>query len=523
MKAIIKFDQRQVRKMILLAVTSIKVSFLLSIILTVYIGFVSLNEWGELFAHPGPYAVLGTYITLTVLIFKRIFRTIVKNYTQGRVGKAQTLLFAAPVTFVLLSTISGVCIIPVGNMIGWSGHKTFTLGWSFPFWYLLASQPATILMIKKVEHFGKYIELDRKTNFGVQRKFNITIVLSFLAAVGTFGTMMYMMMYTELILKGISGMEVIDHSILKVFIISMIVVLQAGLPIIMLSKYVNDEIKRISIFLKELAQGDLRTRVHSVLRDEIGEVYCNLNIFIENLMGIFQKIIKLSAALNESGDHFTQMAKITNEGASTQATESEEIAAAMEQMKAIISENKDKAQSGHQLAQKSYQVLLEGKKYLDGSLTALKDVIDEVSIIDDISRNTNMLSLNAHVEAARAGEQGKGFGVVAREVKKLAARSQEGAVRLDRLSSSSMDTANKSQEIMKTIEQSLQQTAEISEDIANSSTEQDNSASFINDSINKLSFVIQQNSELAEKMHDAADEQRVKAQELNASLKFFKI
>jgi predicted transcriptional regulator YheO len=66
--------------------------------------------------------------------------------------------------------------------------------------------------------------------------------------------------------------------------------------------------------------------------------------------------------------------------------------------------------------------IIEETKKTENDINKSSEV---VSLIQNISRQTHMLALNASIESARAGEYGKGFSVVADEMKKLASMSNE--------------------------------------------------------------------------------------------------
>jgi methyl-accepting chemotaxis protein len=192
-------------------------------------------------------------------------------------------------------------------------------------------------------------------------------------------------------------------------------------------------------------------------------------------------------------------------------------------MSASISQNSDNAKVTDSMATKASKEAGDGGEAVLQTVTAMKQIAQKISIVDDIAYQTNLLALNAAIEAARAGEHGKGFAVVAAEVRKLAERSQEAAKEIGDLAGNSVSTAERAGKLLGEIVPSIQKTSELVQEIAAASQEQSQSVTQIGGAMGQLSKATQQNASASEELAATSEELSGQAEQLQHSVAFFNL
>ena len=292
---------------------------------------------------------------------------------------------------------------------------------------------------------------------------------------------------------------------------------------IWISLVVSRGLRTASQAIEAIAAGDLTTDVRVSSNDEIHDLVETLNLMIGRLRGVMGDATSAADTVSSGSHQLSSSAEQVSQGATEQAAAAEEASASMEQMTANIKQNADNAAQTEKIARQSSKDAEASGIAVDKAVGAMRTIAEKISIVQEIARQTDLLALNAAVEAARAGEHGRGFAVVASEVRKLAERSQAAAAEISGMSSETVQAATQAGEMLVKLVPDIRRTAELVSEISAACREQDIGSSQINEAIQQLDKVTQQNAAASEQISSTSGELATQAEELQASIAFFRL
>jgi methyl-accepting chemotaxis protein len=332
----------------------------------------------------------------------------------------------------------------------------------------------------------------------------------------------------------------------------------AAVIIFVFSIRITKPIVNMALTLKDISEGegDLTKTVINNSKDEIGDLarYFNETLKkIKNLVAVIKKqSITLSDIGNELAGNMTETAAAVNEITANiqnikgqvinQSASVTETYATMEQITINIDKLQDNVdRQSNSVAQSSSaieqmlanihsvtQTLIKNADNVEELLGAsevgrsgLQEVAADIqeiaheseglleinAVMENISSQTNLLSMNAAIEAAHAGEAGKGFAVVAEEIRKLAENSGDQSKTIstvlkkikgsiDKITMSTDSVLNK----FKAIDSGIRTVSDQEENIRNAMEEQSTGSQQILEAIGQLNEVTQMVKDGSEKM-----------------------
>ena len=340
--------------------------------------------------------------------------------------------------------------------------------------------------------------------------------------------------------ESVLAAQTVEHSQNFAFIISSIAILLSILIGAILTKsllrQLGGEPSDISCIARQIANGDLETYIASKANDRSSVMFA-MKEMRDSLVRIVSEVRNGTEAIASVSSQIASGNMDLSSRTELQAQSLAKTASSMEQLTSTVTRNADSARQANQLAASASSVATRGGAVVAQVVDTMgvindsaKQIVDIISVIDNIAFQTNILALNAAVEAARAGEQGRGFAVVATEVRNLAQRSASAAKEIKILIGDSVEKVEAGSKLvaeagstMDDVVDSVKLVTDMMAEISAAGEEQRVGIEQVNQAINQMEEVTQRNATLVQQAAASADSLHQQADSLAHTVSVFKL
>ncbi|GAM09191.1 putative methyl-accepting chemotaxis protein [Geobacter sp. OR-1] len=251
----------------------------------------------------------------------------------------------------------------------------------------------------------------------------------------------------------------------QIIIAMMIMLLVASVTIYIVLNRMVRPLLALTRAARRISEGELEEEVLIQSNDEIGTLAEAFNtmttVIVKNLKEEIEKSSRLIDSIREaigqlsvSSSHLQDISAKQSAGATAQSLTVEEVSEAAQNIATTAKQIMDTALDVQIIADNNNESCTNGTVHVSNAIDGMGRLKGQVQgiaesmlclgensqkiggiieIIDEISDQTNLLALNAAIEAAGAGEAGKRFAIVAKEFKRLAARTVEATMQIREL------------------------------------------------------------------------------------------
>lgn len=300
----------------------------------------------------------------------------------------------------------------------------------------------------------------------------------------------------------------------------------------------QSKVEDLTDILKKVAKGNLTVRAEmSGGNDAMDQLVKRTNDTIDRMEELIGETKNAALTVIRGVRHISTGNQELSQRTQQQAATIEETSATVEQLVSSINQNASNTQQADSLSKDAVAVAVEGGNTVEKTTEAMNDVaegsrkiVEMMDLINEITFQTNLLSINAAVEAARAGEHGRGFAVVADEIRNLARRSSDASKHIQSLVRDIMERVDTGKEWVgqlengfKKIIKTIKQASDALSEVSLATQESSRGVEQIGQGMSEMSDVIEHDAKLVDELASATEHLNEKATLLQNMTDKFKL